>query len=90
MKHLRELLIARQRKALAASGQREEQRFRFSLALFEHARDRIEHYRKLAGGRGGEVALGRIREILAELVRNELPTTADKQIADVGPRELTV
>src|SRR5712691_1078150 len=62
----------------------------FSLAMFEHARDHIDLYRALVGGRGGAIALGTIRQILSDLVRNELAATVDKKSADVIPRELAV
>jgi hypothetical protein len=44
----------------------------------------------MVGGRGGTVALGSIRQILSDLVRNELASTADKKSGDVIPRELVV
>src|SRR5262249_18296888 len=31
---------------------------RFSLAMFQHARDHIDHYRALSGNSGGALALG--------------------------------
>ena len=47
-------------------------RLTFSLPMFEHARAHLENYRALKRNRGGRVALGRIREILSERVRDEL------------------
>jgi len=64
--------------------------FCFSLAMFEHARDHIDLYRALAGGRGGAVALGTIRQILSDLVRDELVANLDKNSLDPIPRELVV
>jgi hypothetical protein len=58
------------------------------LTLFEHARDHIDLHRGLVGG--GAVALGIIRQILSDVVRNELAATADKGSADAIPRELVV
>jgi AcrR family transcriptional regulator len=87
---LRRLLVDRQRTALATPGDIMERRFGFSLAMFEHARDHRDHYRALVGGRGGAVALGTIRQILSDLVRDELAAAADKKSADVIPRELVV
>jgi Transcriptional regulator C-terminal region len=58
--------------------------------MFEHARDHINLYRALVGGRGGAVALGSIRQILSDLVRNELASTADVKSGDMIPRELVV
>jgi hypothetical protein len=48
----------------------------------------MDLYRAMVGGRGGAVALGAIRQILSDLVRNELDATVDKKSADVIPREL--
>jgi AcrR family transcriptional regulator len=62
----------------------------FSLTMFEHALDHIDLYRALAGGRGGAVALGTIRQILADLVRDELAANADRNSPDGIPRELVV
>jgi Transcriptional regulator C-terminal region len=56
--------------------------------MFEHARDHVDQYRALVGGRGGAVSLGRIRQILSDLVRDELAATIDKNSADTIPREL--
>ena len=58
--------------------------------MFEHARDHMDLYRALVGGRGGTVALGSIRQILSDLVRTELAPTVDKKSADAIPRELVV
>jgi AcrR family transcriptional regulator len=88
--HLRKLLIDRQRDALASAGDIRVRSLGFSLALFEHARDHIHLYRALAKSRGGAIALGTIRQILCDLVRNELTATADKNSSDVVPPDLTV
>jgi AcrR family transcriptional regulator len=88
--HLRKLLTDRQQDALAAAGDGRDRRLGFSLALFEHARDYIHLYRALAKSRGGAIALGTIRQILCDLVNNELATTVDKNCEDVIPRDLTV
>ena len=89
LEHLRRLLVDRQRDALAAPGDVKDRSLGFSLAMFEHARDHRDHYRALVGGRGGTVSLGTIRQILSDLVRDELAAT-DKNSADVVPRELVV
>ena len=68
---LRALLIARHRAALAAAGG-PSPRLSFSLPMLQHARDHLELYQALVGGRGGALSLGAIRETLAELVREEL------------------
>jgi AcrR family transcriptional regulator len=90
LEHLRALLVARQRAALAAPGDIRSRSLGFSLSMFEHARDHMDLYRALAGGRGGAIALGAIRQILADLVRDELAATIDKRVPDAVPRELVV
>jgi AcrR family transcriptional regulator len=91
LKPLRRLLVDRQREALATSGDiRGDRSFAFSLPMFEHARDHRDHYRALVGGRGGTVSLGTIRQILSDLVRDELAATAHKKSENIIPRELVV
>lgn len=48
------------------------QPLQFSLSMFRHARDHADHYRALAGGPGGTLALTSIRQMLADQVRREL------------------
>lgn len=88
--HLRELLTDRQREALATPGDRRTRSLGFSLTMFEHARDHLQLYRALAGGRGGDVSLGMIRQILSDLVRAELPATPDRNSVGVIPHDLVV
>jgi len=90
LEHLRRLLVERQKEALAAAGDIRERSLGFSLTMFEHARDHLDLYKALVGGRGGAIALGTIRQILADLVRNELAATVSKKSADIIPRELAV
>lgn len=61
--HLRAELLAAQ-----AAGEP----FAFVPRLFGHAQAHRAHFRARVGGRGGALALGRIREILVELARAEL------------------
>jgi len=90
LENLRGLLVDRQKDALAKPGETRDRSLGFSLAMFEHARDHIDLYRTLVGGRGGVIALGTIRQILSDLVRNELAATVHKKSADVIPREFAV
>src|SRR5450631_2019842 len=89
LEHLREQLVERQRTALAAAGDAEARSLAFSLTMLEHARDHIHIYLALVGGRGGAVALGSIRQMLSDLVRDELAATSTSS-ADDMPRELVV
>jgi AcrR family transcriptional regulator len=88
--NIRRLLVDRQRDALETPGDIRHRGLSFSLTMFEHARDHIHLYRALVGGRGGTVALGKIRQILSDLVRDEIAATVDKNSTDVIPGELTV
>lgn len=67
LEHLRKELVDRQKDALAQSGTIRDRSLGFSLAMFEHARDHIDLYKALVGGRGGAIALGTIRQILSDL-----------------------
>jgi AcrR family transcriptional regulator len=87
---LRTLLVDRQREALTMAAGNRDRSLGFSLAMFEHARDHVDHYRALVGGRGGSVSLGSIRQILSDLVRSELAATTGKKSADAVPREFVV
>ncbi len=87
---MRRLLVERQKDALTATGDIRDRSLGFSLTMFEHARDHLDLYRALVGGRGGAIALGTIRRILSDLIRNELAATADKKSADAIPREFVV
>ena len=87
---LRKELVDRQREAQATPGDISDRSLGFSLTMFEHARDHIDLYRALVGGRGGTVSLGQIRQILSDLVRNEFTAIAGKNSVDTVPRELVV
>ena len=63
-------------------------RFGFSLPMFEHAREHIDLYRALAGGSGGAMALGAIRQIIADLFRADL--AAAGKAPDSTSREFAV
>ena len=88
LENLRRVLVDRQRDALATPEDIRHRSLDFSLTLFEHARDHIDLHRGLVGG--GAVALGIIRQILSDLVRDELAATVDKKSADAIPREFVV
>ena len=90
LEHLRRQLRERQREALSAPGDVADGSLGFSLAMFEHARDHLDLYKALAGGRGGVVALGAIRQILSDLIRNELAATAERTSAADVTREVVV
>src|SRR3979411_2789711 len=88
--HLRKELVDRQREAQAASGEIKDRSLSFSLTMFEHARDHIDLYRALVGGRGGAVSLDPIRQILSDRGGNELAATDGRNADGNVPRELVV
>lgn len=87
---LRRLLRDHQREALTASENAGGRSLAFSLPMFEHAREHIDIYRASVGSRGGAIALGTIRQILSDLVRDELGASAGKNPDGAIPRELVV
>jgi AcrR family transcriptional regulator len=58
----------------------------FSLPMFEHAREHLDIYRAIVGGRAGTIALEEIRAILSEIVRRALPASGQ----DSAHREFMV
>jgi AcrR family transcriptional regulator len=71
LEHLRSALVDAQNGPT-------DSRLRFSLALFEHARAHLDVYRALKRGRGERVALNRVRQIVAEVVREEPEMRANR------------
>jgi AcrR family transcriptional regulator len=72
--HLRDQLIDAQTTTAMSSDAR---CLRFSLPMFEHARSHLDVYRAMKRNRGGSIALGRIREIICELIREEIKTRTE-------------
>jgi AcrR family transcriptional regulator len=87
IEQLRKQLLAQQR---ASSKEVVNETPRFSLPMFEHAREHIDHYRALSGNRGGTWVLGVIRQILSELLCRELVETEHTDSGGSAPRELLV
>jgi AcrR family transcriptional regulator len=90
IENLRKVLTDEQSGAPVDHRHIPERSLSFSRTLFEHAQDRKDLFRALAGSRGGAVALDTIRRIISDVVRDELAKTADKNAADSMPRELVV
>lgn len=80
MDNLRDMLADRQRHSPAGS-------FGFTLAMLEHASSHRDLHGALAGG--SAIAIDAVREILSDLLRNELAAT-DAKSDDAIPRELIV
>ena len=64
--------------------------FNFTLTLFEHAKERIDHFRVLASNRGGAVARSELQNILTKLVRSELSLRPDEIPTDAFQREVKI
>lgn len=71
LEDLRAGLAERQREALAASGDR-ARGLAFARPMLEHAAGGLALWRALVGRESGAIVLGRIHEIVAELVRTDL------------------
>ena len=85
LEHLRRELT---KESLAKTGRAANEPLGFTLAMIEHARDHIDHYRALAGTYGGTVALGRIRQIISDFVADDL-ATRDQSLSGI-PRDIAV
>ena len=72
LKHLKDLLTARQRSS-------RDQIFAFSLALFEHVHSYRPVYHAIVGHQSGTIVMGELRGLLAELVQNDLKTLSSKE-----------
>jgi AcrR family transcriptional regulator len=90
IENLRQVLADGRSDAPLDQGDIQGRRLSFSRTLFEHAQDRRDLFRALAGSRGGAVALATIRRVISDAVREELAETADKASTDSIPRELIV
>lgn len=86
--HLHQELAVRQQRVLAGEG--EIDRLGFGLALFEHARDHIDLYRALVGGKGGTIAIMEIREMLAGFIRKEIMAESTGRTDRAVPPDLVV
>lgn len=84
------VLAQRQKAARRDPGDVRDRSFDFSLSVFEHARDHLDHYRTLVGGRGGAVALAKLREMVTDLVRRELAVMITRRSTEDIPREAAV
>jgi hypothetical protein len=62
----------------------------FTLDLFVHARDHLDHYRALAGGRGGTVVLRKLKDTVTDLVRAELAAASKSKSPDAIERDAAI
>ncbi|HKS56558.1 MAG TPA: TetR/AcrR family transcriptional regulator [Steroidobacteraceae bacterium] len=87
---LHSAVLERQKLAHVNAGEAQAPRLNFSLSVFEHARDHLDHYRTLAGGRGGVVALAKVRQMVTRLVCDELALERAGDSASEIEREAAV
>lgn len=83
-------LAARRAAVRGNAGDVRDSYFDFTLSVFEHARDHLDHYRKLVGGRGGTVALTKVRQMVTDLVRDELASTQSRHSTETIPVEVVL
>jgi AcrR family transcriptional regulator len=84
---LRIFLTQQQHATVAASGER---RLRFSLPMFEHACSYRPIYRALVGKQSGAVVQQHMRQLLTDVVRNELAVLAPPATNTPIPLEIVV
>lgn len=72
-------------QAAATPAGKHERAIGFSLALFQHAYDNKDLYKRLVGSRGWDIVRHRIEELLAELIRKEAkPLFKKKGTTDIS------
>lgn len=62
----------------------------FTFDLFAHARDHLDHYRKVAGTRGATVIFRKLEETATDLVRLELSAAGKLKNSEPIEREVAV
>ena len=62
----------------------------FAFDLFAHARDHLEHYRRLAGTRGATVIFRKLKETATDLVRSEFSAGGKLKNSEAMEREVAV
>lgn len=91
LERLRRQLVEQQKESASTLDQPGRRALRFSLPMFEHARDHIDHYRAMVGrGSGTGGVLGNIRKLIADMARDEITAPSAKSSTAAPPRELVV
>jgi AcrR family transcriptional regulator len=62
----------------------------FAFDLFTHARDHLDHYRRLAGTRGATVIFRKLKETATDLVRSEFSAGGKLKNSQAVEREVAV
>lgn len=86
--HLRDMLIERRRAA--AARRTGHKGLIFSGIMFEHAAEHVHLHRNLLGNRGGSIAFAMIRDMLSDLVRDEIAPATGGAGSDKLARDFTV
>ncbi len=86
---LRRQLVERQ-KSVRSHREEQSPSLSFTFDLFAHARDHLDHYRTLVGGRGGTVVLRKLKDTATDLVRAELTTASSSKASDGIEREAAI
>lgn len=87
---LRRELRQRQKKSVRSDRVERSPSLSFTLDLFVHARDHLDHYRALVGGRGGAVVLRKLKDTVTDLVRGEFGSRAKLKDSEAIEREAAV
>jgi AcrR family transcriptional regulator len=90
LKNLKEDLAAHQCGAGIRKGNFRENGFGFSLALFEHVDSHRKVYHAIVGRQTGTVIISELRDLLADLVRNDLKTIPSKEWSSDVPQNAMV
>lgn len=86
--HLRKMLIERQREAKAGAANGDS--FAFALVFFEHAQSHLDLYRALVSKGGAATTVKMMRQMINEIVREEIADMADWKSSRAPPREAVV
>ena len=87
METIRRQIMEHRRLAHGGPAGHDTGTFGIGLPMFEHARDHLDLYRATVGSQAGAMAVGIVRDMLSDLVRQEL---GDIDIADPEAREFRV
>jgi AcrR family transcriptional regulator len=87
---LEQTLKQRQREAHSREGNTDERLFAFSYALLAHAYEHRDAFPAMVGKRGGAVIQHALRNLLVQLVREDVKAMVSEGRKDLVPAEATV
>jgi AcrR family transcriptional regulator len=88
LEHMRMALAHELKTVDVSTEETYERRLRFSLPLFKHAQGHSHFYYSRAPGSGESVSLGVIRQVVSELVREEIGSGAGEGTMEDISREM--